>query len=59
MKLISKIEAIKVLGVLDNSIEIITTQNKIYSFISFSNRDVAYKRITSILKTLKKKINCK
>jgi hypothetical protein len=32
MKLISKIEAIKVLGVLDNSIEIITTQNKIYSF---------------------------
>jgi hypothetical protein len=59
MKSISKIEADKVLGVLDNSIKIITMQNKLFSFMSFSNRDIAYKRIISIFKSLKKKSNSK
>ena len=52
MKSLSKIDATKGI-VKDNAIEILTQQNKTYSFISFSVRDIAYKRITSIFKAYK------
>lgn len=59
MKSLSKIEAIKLLGILDNSIQITTAQNKTFNFISFSSRDIAYKRIISIFKAFKKTKNSK
>lgn len=61
---IIKIEAKKVLGVLDNSIQIFlkkdndSTSEKGYIFMSFSNRDTAYKRIISIYRVFKKANNC-
>jgi hypothetical protein len=65
MSTIVKIETKKVLGVIDNSIQIFSknernpNSEKSNLFFSFSNRDLSYKRINSILRAYKKLNNCK
>ncbi len=65
MNTITKIETKKVLGVIDNSIQIFSKNDKksnidkSYVFFSFSLRDIALKRINSILRAYKKLNLCK
>lgn len=65
MSTIVKIETKKVLGVIDTSIQIFCknernpNSEKNYLFFSFSNRDLSYKRISSIYRAYKKLNNCK